>query len=275
MSFRTRSTLPGFGLSLGYTTLYLGLLVLLPLSALVFHASALSVADFTRIITEPRALAAFRLSFGAALAASLINVGVGLLLAWVLVRYEFPGRALADALIDLPFALPTAVAGISLTALYAETGVFGGLLARAGIKAAFAPLGITLALVFVGIPFVVRSVQPVLEDLDIDVEEAAESLGATRVQIFWRVILPTLRPAIATGFALAFARSLGEYGSIVFISGNMPRVTEIAPVLIVVKLEQYDYRGATAIASAMLAASLVILFAVNRISRSDSRFTLR
>jgi len=273
--FGKRSVLPGFGLSFGFTTLYLSLLVLLPLSALLLHASSLSVAELLRIITEPRVLAAFRLSFGTALVASLINAVFGVLLAWVLTRYEFAGRAIADAIVDLPFALPTAVAGIALTTLYAETGLFGAQLARLGWKSAFSPLGITIALVFVGIPFVVRTVQPVLEDLDIDVEEAAESLGATRAQIFWRVILPMLRPAIGTGFALAFARSLGEYGSVVFISGNMPRLTEIAPVLIVVKLEQYDYKGATAIASTMLLASLAILFAVNVLSRSQQRLTLR
>jgi len=275
MQFGKRSVLPGFGLSLGYTTLYLALLVLLPLGAMLLHASSLSAAEFFRIVTEPRALAAYRISFGTSLIASLINVVFGVLLAWVLVRYEFPGRSIADAIVDLPFALPTAVAGISLTTLYAENGVFGEPLLRIGVKAAFSPLGITLALTFVGIPFVVRTVQPVLEDLDVDVEEAAESLGASRSQIFWRVILPMLRPAIGTGFALAFARSLGEYGSVVFISGNMPRLTEIAPVLVVVKLEQYDYKGATAIASTMLLASLLILFAINLLTRAQQRHSSR
>jgi sulfate transport system permease protein len=268
MNWGKRGALPGFGLSLGYTMLYLGLLVLLPLGALLLRASALSPSAFWNIVTEPRALLAYRLSFGVSLAAALLNVVFGVLLAWVLVRYEFWGRSLVDALVDLPFALPTAVAGIALTTLYAENGLFGGLILRAaGMKAAFTPLGIGVALTFVGIPFVVRTVQPVLESFDLELEEAADTLGATRAQTFRRVILPALAPAILTGFALALARALGEYGSVVFISGNMPKLTEIAPVLIVARLEQYDYAGATAIASVMLLASFLLLFAINQLSR--------
>lgn len=266
-ALRRSGVLPGFGPALGYTLFYIGLLVLLPLSALVLRASALGPAEILALVTEERALAAFRLTFGASFVASCINVVGGLLLAWVLVRYRFPGHGVIEALVDLPFALPTAVAGISLTSLYAENGVIGELLARFGVKVAFTPLGIVIALVFVGIPFVVRTVQPVLAELEVDVEEAAAILGATRLQTFARVILPALLPAALTGFALAFARSLGEYGSVVFISGNMPGVTEIVPLLIVTKLEQYDYVGATAIASVMLFASFAVLFGINLLQR--------
>ena len=266
-----RGVLPGFGLSLGYTILYLAFLVLLPLSALVMHAAGLGPSEFWRVATDDRAVEAYKLSFGASLAAALVNAVFGVLLAWVLVRYSFPGRRLADALVDLPFALPTAVAGIALTQVYAPNGWFGEPLARLGLKVAFTPLGIFLALVFIGIPFVVRTVQPVLEELDPSIEEAAAVLGASRFQTFRRVILPGLMPAVLTGFALAFARGVGEYGSVVFISGNMPMKTEIAPLLIVTKLEQYDYAGATAIACVLLFASFGTLFALNMLQRWSRR----
>ncbi|MEI9936299.1 MAG: sulfate ABC transporter permease subunit CysT [Pseudomonadota bacterium] len=267
MRFKTRGVLPGFGLSLGYTVLYVGLLVLLPLSAMIIKASSLGPSEFWLKVTDDRALAAYRLSFGSAFVGSLINAVFGVLVAWVLVRYRFPGRGIVDALVDLPFALPTAVAGIALTTVYAEHGVLGEQLAKIGVKVAFTPLGVTMALTFIGIPFVVRTVQPVLEEIDPDVEEAAAVLGATRFQTFRRVIFPALLPATLTGFALAFARSLGEYGSVVFISGNMPMRTEITPLLIVTKLEQYDYAGATAIAAVMLLASFGMLLLVNLLER--------
>jgi sulfate transport system permease protein len=264
---RRRSALPGFGPALGLTLFYLGAIVLLPLAALFWKTASLGAAEFVAAVASPRVLAAYRISFGCAFAAALANVGVGVLVAWVLVRYRFPGRALADALVDLPFALPTAVAGITLTSLFAPSGWVGGVLEPLGIKVAFTPLGITLALVFIGLPFVVRSVQPVLEDLDAELEEAAVSLGATRWQTFRHVLLPAITPAVVTGFALAFARGIGEYGSVVFISGNMPLKTEIAPLLIITKLEQYDYAGATAIAVVMLVASLLLLIAINGLQR--------
>lgn len=267
MRFKTRGVLPGFGLSLGYTVLYVGLLVLLPLSAMVIKASSLGLSEFWIKVTDDRALAAYRLSFGSAFVGSLLNAVFGVLVAWVLVRYRFPGRSIVDALVDLPFALPTAVAGIALTTVYAEHGVLGEPLAKLGLKVAFTPLGVTMALTFIGIPFVVRTVQPVLEEIDPDVEEAAAVLGATRFQTFRRVIFPALLPATLTGFALAFARALGEYGSVVFISGNMPMRTEITPLLIVTKLEQYDYAGATAIAAVMLVASFGMLLLVNLLER--------
>jgi sulfate transport system permease protein len=271
--FVRHGSLPGFGLTLGYTLLYLAVLVLLPLSALVLKATGLGPAEFWRVATEPRALAAYRLSFGTALLAAATNAAFGVLVAWVLVRYRFVGRRLADALVDLPFALPTAVAGIALTAVYSRTGWIGAPLAELGIRVAFTPLGIFLALTFVGIPFVVRTVQPVLEDLNPAVEEAAAVLGATRWQTFRRVILPELVPAAMTGFALAFARGVGEYGSVVFISGNMPFRTEIAPLLIVTKLEQYDYAGATAIATVMLLASFATLLGINLLQRRSEKRT--
>lgn len=260
---RPRRVLPGFGLGLGYTLAYLGLLALLPLCTLFLKAAGLSAGEFWSIVTEPRALAAYRLSFGAALAASVLNGGFGLLVAWVLVRYRFPLRGLADALVDLPFALPTAVAGIALTAAYAPDGWLGRWLTPLGLRVAFAPLGVVVALTFIGLPFVVRTVQPVLEDMDREAEEAAASLGASRLTIFRRVVLPHVTPAVLTGFVLAFARAVGEYGSVVFISGNMPLRTEIAPLLIVTKLEQFDYAGATALAVVMLTASFCLLFAMN------------
>ncbi|KYC29483.1 sulfate transport protein (ABC superfamily, membrane) [Sterolibacterium denitrificans] len=257
------SVLPGFGLTLGYTLLYLGLIVLIPLSAAFFNSAVLGWDGFIAAVTTPRVLAALRLTFGASLIAALVNAVFGLLVAWVLARYDFFGKKLVDAFVDLPFALPTAVAGIALTAIYAGNGVIGKLFAPYDIKIAFTPLGITLALIFIGLPYVVRTVQPVLDDLEAEQEEAAASLGANRRQTFWRVILPTLAPALLTGFALAFARAIGEYGSVVFIAGNMPLVSEIAPLLIITKLEQYDYAGATAIAVVMLVISFALLLAIN------------
>jgi sulfate transport system permease protein len=260
---RQKSALPGFGLALGFTLTYLGLVVLLPLSTIFVKSSGLGWHAFWEAVTSPRVLASYRLSFFASLIAAAVNSVFGVLVAWVLVRYKFPGRRLMDALVDLPFALPTAVAGIALTTLYAPSGWMGSRLVPLGIQVAYAPLGVMLALTFIGLPFVVRTVQPVLQDLDADIEEAAASLGATRGQIFWKVLLPMLGPAILTGFALAFARAIGEYGSVVFISGNMPMKTEIAPLLIMTKLEQFDYAGATAIAVVMLVASFALLLAIN------------
>ncbi|WP_379142255.1 sulfate ABC transporter permease subunit CysT [Paenibacillus sp. sgz500992] len=262
-----RKVLPGFGLTMGYSVLYLSLVVLLPLSALLFNSTGLSWAKFWDVATDTRVLASYRVSLGTAAAAALTNAFLGLLLAWVLVRYEFPGKRVFDALIDLPFALPTAVAGVSLTALYSQNGWIGSLLEPLGLKVAFTPLGITLALMFIGIPFVVRTVQPVLEDLDRDMEEAAATLGAGRWRTFLRIVLPELFPALLTGFALAFARGIGEYGSVVFISGNMPMRTEIAPLLIMTKLEQFDYAGATAVALLLLLISFLMLFVINLLQR--------
>jgi sulfate transport system permease protein len=260
---RRHSVLPGFGLAMGFTVLYLSLIVLLPLSAVVFKSATVSWAQFWATVSSPRVLASYRLSFGASFVGALINMVFGVLLAWVLVRYEFPGRRFADALVDLPFALPTAVAGIALTAVYSKEGWIGQYLEPLGIKAAFSPLGIMIALTFIGLPFVVRTVQPVLQNLEVELEEAAASLGATRWQTWRRVIFPILMPAVLTGFALAFGRALGEYGSVIFIAGNMPMKTEIAPLLIITKLEQYDYAGATGIALVMLAASFVLLLGIN------------
>ncbi|HEU5296344.1 MAG TPA: sulfate ABC transporter permease subunit CysT [Burkholderiaceae bacterium] len=257
---RRHSVLPGFNLALGFTLLYLGLIVLIPLSAAFLRAATMTAPAFWDAVTSPRVLASFRLTFGASFVAAAINVGFGLVVAWVLVRYEFPGRRVVDALVDLPFALPTAVAGIALTALYAGNGWIGSLLP---FKVSYTPLGVFVALTFIGLPFVVRTVQPVLEDLASEVEEAAATLGAGRRQTFERVILPLLTPALLTGFALAFARALGEYGSVIFIAGNMPLVSEITPLLIVTKLEQYDYAGATAIAAVMLVIAFVLLLAIN------------
>jgi sulfate/thiosulfate transport system permease protein len=257
------SALPGFGISLGFTLSYLGLIVLLPLATLFLRAAHSTWGGFLETVSSPRVLASFRLSFGAALAAATINAVFGSIAAWALVRYRFPGRTFLNGLVDLPFALPTAAAGIALTALYADTGWLGSILAPVGIKAAFSPLGIVIALTFIGLPFVVRTVQPVLLDLDAEMEEAAATLGAGRWKTFSRVLLPAFLPAIITGFALSFARGLGEYGSVVFISGNMPYRTEIAPLLIVTKLEQFDYAGAAAIAAVMLAASFLLLLFIN------------
>ncbi len=262
---RRRGVLPGFGLSTGFTVLYLCVVVLVPLSTLALRSSTLGWEDALRVVASPRALASYRLSFGASLAAAAVNVVFGVLVAWVLARYRFPGRSLVDAVVDLPFALPTAVSGIALTAVYARNGWVGRWLEPLGVQAAFSPLGVTIALTFIGLPFVIRTVQPVLEDLDAELEEAAAVLGAGRWQTFRRVLLPAIVPAALTGFALAFARALGEYGSVVFISGNMPLRTEIAPLLIMTRLEQYDYAGAAAIASVLLAASFVLLLAINRL----------
>lgn len=270
--FQKRGVLPGFGLSLGYAMLYLGLMVLLPIAALVVQAGSLGFSEFFAKVTDDRALYAYRLSFGLSLLAALTNGVFGVLLAWVLVRYDFPGRKLIDAMVDLPFALPTAVAGIALTALYAPTGIFGKPLSELGLTVAYRPLGIYIALTFTGLPFVVRTVQPVLEELDGNIEEASAVLGADRLTTFTRVIFPALFPALLTGLALAFARGVGEYGSVVFISGNMPMETEIAPLLIVTKLEQYDYAGATALATVLLSVSFLSLFAINTVQKRMSRW---
>jgi sulfate transport system permease protein len=258
-----RRVLPGFGLTMGITVLYLSLIVLIPLSTLPIRTLSMSWAGFRDTVTDPRVVASYRLSLGASLAAAVVNAVFGSLVAWVLARYSFPGRRVIDALIDLPFALPTAVAGIVLTTLYAPTGWLGKPLAQYGVTVAFTPLGVTIALIFIGLPFVVRTLQPVIEDLDPEVEEAATSLGASRTSVLRRVVLPNLLPAWLTGFALALARALGEYGSVVFIAGNMPMRTEISPLLIVTKLEQYDYAGATAIALVMLALSFCLLLCIN------------
>ncbi len=260
---KPRRILPGFGLSLGYTLLYLSLLVLIPLSTVFFKAATVGHAEFQKTITDPRTVAAFKLSFGTSFLAAALNAVFGLLVAWTLVRYPFPGRRVIDGLVDLPFALPTAVAGICLSAVYAENGWIGRWLAPHGIRISYTPLGILVALVFIGLPFVVRTVQPVLQDLEADVEEAAASLGATRGQIFLRVLLPTLLPAVLTGFTLAFARALGEYGSVIFISNNIPLQGEIVPKLIMDKLDQFDYAGATVIAVVMLLVSFLLLLLVN------------
>ncbi|MBJ6362264.1 sulfate ABC transporter permease subunit CysT [Paenibacillus sp. GCM10012307] len=260
---KAKSVLPGFGISMGFTIFYLCLIVIIPLSAVFIKTSGMTMVQFWETITNPRVLASYRISFLTAFAAALINVVFGLLVAWVLVRYNFPGKKLIDSLVDLPFALPTAVAGIALTAIYAPNGWIGSLLQPLGIKVAFTPLGITIALVFIGLPFVVRTVQPVLQDLEKDTEEAAVMLGAYRLRTFIKVILPELIPPLLTGFAMAFARGLGEFGSVVFISGNMPLKTEIAPLLIMTKLEQFDYMGATAIALVMLVIAFVMLLIIN------------
>ncbi len=267
VTLKRHSVLPGFGLSLGFTLVYLSLLLLLPLTVLFLRTASMGWAEFLAATTAPRVLAAYRLSFYASFAAGLINSVFGLLVAWVLVRYDFFGRRVLDAIVDLPFALPTAVAGISLTSVLAPDGWIGRFIAPLGIETIYAPFGIIAALTFIGLPFVVRTVQPVLEDLDLGAEEAAASLGASRWLTFRRVTLPSIAPALLTGFALSFARGLGEYGSVVFISGNMPFRTEIVPLLIMTKLEQYDYEGATAIAVVMLAASFVLLLSINLLQR--------
>ncbi|HQL55357.1 MAG: sulfate ABC transporter permease subunit CysT [Phycisphaerae bacterium] len=268
---RTRRILPGFGLAMGFTLTYFCLIVLIPLGALVLKTTGMSWGDFWSAVTAPRVLASYKLTFGASFVGALINAVFGSIVAWVLVRYRFPLRKLIDAMVDLPFALPTAVAGIALTSIYATNGWIGRLLEPASIKVAFTPLGVIVALTFIGLPFVVRTVQPVLEDLDAEIEEAAASLGARRWQTVTRVILPELWPALATGFALAFARALGEFGSVVFIAGNMPMKTEITPLLIVIKLEQFDYAGATALAVVMLVASFALLLLINLLQRWASR----
>ena len=259
----SRRVIPGFNLTLGYTLFYLGLIVLIPLSALFLKTATLSLEQVWEVVTSPRVLASYRLTFGASLIAAVVNLVFGLVIAWMLVRYEFTGKRLIDALVDLPFALPTAVAGIALASLYAPNGWVGRWFEPYDIKIAFTPLGVVLALIFIGLPFVVRTVQPVLEEMERELEEAASCLGANRWQTFWHVILPTVLPALLTGFTLAFARAVGEYGSVVFIAGNMPMVSEITPLLIITKLEQYDYAGATAIAVSMLLFSFVLLLAIN------------
>ena len=260
---RRRSVIPGFGLTLGFTVLYLSLIVLIPLAGVFFKSAELGWGGFWQVVTAPRVLAALKLSFGAALIGALINAVFGTLVAWVFVRYRFPAKRFFDAIIDRPFALPTAVAGIALTALYAGNGWVGQFLEPMGIKVAYTPLGVIVACTFIGLPFVVRTVQPVLEEAEKELEEAAASLGANRFQTITKVILPTILPAILTGFTLAFARAAGEYGSIIFIAGNMPMVSEIAPLLIVIKLEEFDYAGASAVAVAMLSLSLLLLLAIN------------
>lgn len=271
VALKRHSVLPGFGLTLGYTLLYLSLLVLLPLSTLAFKSATLGWDAFVAAVTAPRVVASYKLTFATALASAAINAVFGLVVAWVLARYRFPGHRFVDAIVDLPFALPTAVAGIALTTLYAENGWLGEPLARLGIKVAFTPLGIVLALTFIGLPFVVRTLQPVIDELDPELEEAAASLGATRAQTLIRVVFPALLPAWLTGFALSFARCLGEYGSVVFIAGNMPMRTEITSLLIITKLEQYDYAGATAIAVVMLVASFALLLLINQLQSWSAR----
>lgn len=271
MSRRTSPVIPGFNLTLGYTLVYLSLLVLIPLGAMFLHASQMTWEQFLGVISEPRVLAALKLSFGTAFLAALANGLIGTLLAWVLVRYQFPGRKIIDAMVDLPFALPTAVAGIALTRLYAPNGLLGELAGKFDLKIAFTPIGITIALVFVTLPFVVRTIQPVLEDIPKEIEEAATCLGAKPWQVFRHILLPTLLPAWLTGFALAFARGVGEYGSVIFISGNIQNKTEILPFLIMVKLDQYDYAAATAIGILMLVVSFVLLLLINLLQRKIAK----
>ncbi|TPL64333.1 sulfate ABC transporter permease subunit CysT [Mesorhizobium sp. B2-3-15] len=261
--FRQPSVIPGFGLTLGFSLAYLTLIILIPLSGLIWRSAALGWVDFWAIATDRRTINALRISFGTAFIAAVVNVVFGTLVAWVLVRYRFPGRRIVDAMVDLPFALPTAVAGIALTTLYAPNGWIGKLLMPLGIKVAYTPLGIVIALIFIGLPFVVRTVQPIMEEIDKEVEEAAATLGASRFQIITRVLFPGLAPAIITGFSLAFARGVGEYGSVIFIAGNLPYKSEIAPLLIVIRLEEYNYPAATAIAAIMLALSFIMLLIVN------------
>ena len=269
---RHNNVLPGFGPTLGFTIFYLSLIVLIPLSALVFRTAGLTWPEFISTVTAPRVLASYKVTFGAAIIAALINAIFGVLVAWVLVRYRFPGRKIVDALVDLPFALPTAVAGITLATIYSSNGWVGRYLEPLGIKVAFTPLGITLAMVFIGLPFVVRTVQPVVEEIEVELEEAAVCLGANRWQTLQRVIFPMLFPSILTGFALAFARGVGEYGSIIFIAGNMPMVSEITPLLIITKLEQFDYPGATAIACVMLLVSFLMLLVINLLQKWSRRY---
>lgn len=273
--FVQQSVIPGFGITLGFTLAYLGLIVLIPLSAVIWKTSDLSFAQFWAVISEPRVVASLKLSFGASLIAASVNAFFGLTLAWALVRYRFPGKKVVDTLVDLPFALPTAVAGIALTAIYAKNGWLGQYLEPLGIKVAFTPTGIMIALIFIGLPFVVRTVQPVLEDLDKEIEEVAVSLGANRAQAIFKVVLPIILPALLTGFALAFARAVGEYGSVIFIAGNLPMVSEIAPLMIITKLEQYDYSGATSIAVVMLFFSFILLLIINSLQAWAAKHTGR
>ncbi len=276
VSQRRRSVLPGFKLTLGYTVIYLSLIVLIPIAAVFLRTMELSFAEFIDVISSPRLLASYRLSFGASLLAALINAFFGLLLAWALVRYTFPGKKIVDTLVDLPFALPTAVAGIALATLYSKNGWLGKLFEGTfGWKIAFTPWGVLVALVFIGLPFVVRTLQPILEDLETELEEAAASLGANRWQAFRHVVFPVLSPALLTGFALAFARAVGEYGSVIFIAGNIPMLSEITPLLIITRLEQFDYTGATALAVVMLVFSFVMLLAINGLQSWSARRTGR
>lgn len=270
-----QSVIPGFGVTLGFTLAYLGLIVLIPLSAVIWKTTDLTLLQFWETISEPRVVASLKLSFGASLIAATVNAVFGVVLAWALVRYRFPGKSIVDTLVDLPFALPTAVAGIALTAIYAKNGWLGQYLEPLGIKIAFAPIGIMVALIFIGLPFVVRTVQPVLEDLDKEIEEAAASLGANRAQTIFKVVLPIIFPALLTGFALAFARAVGEYGSVIFIAGNLPMVSEIAPLMIITKLEQYDYSGATSIAVVMLILSFILLLVINSLQAWTAKRTGR
>ena len=271
MAKKYNNVLPGFNLSLGFTIFYLSLIVLIPLSAAFIKTSTLSLHEFWVAVASPRVIASYKLTFGASLIGASINAVFGLLTAWVLTRYTFPGKRIIDALVDLPFALPTAVAGIALTAIYAPNGWIGGMLAPHGIKVAFTPIGVVIALTFIGLPFVVRTVQPILEDLEAETEEAAASLGANRWQTFTKIIFPAIAPALLTGFSLAFARAIGEYGSVIFIAGNMPMVSEITPLIIITKLEQYDYAGATAVAVVMLVISFILLLGINGLQWWNSR----
>lgn len=270
-NFKQPSVIPGFGITLGLTITYLSLIVIIPLSGLFVNTYGMGLAKFWQTISDERVMHAYKITFTTSLIAAIINVIFGLIIAWILVRYNFFGKKIIDALVDLPFALPTAIAGIALTALYAPNGWIGQYLDPLGIKIAFTPIGITIALIFIGLPFVVRTVQPVLEDMEKEYEEAAVSLGATKLQIFTKVIFPHIMPALLTGFAMAFARALGEYGSVIFVAGNMPNVSEIVPLIIVIKLEQYDYQGATAIALVMLIASFLMLFVINYLQKLNRR----
>ncbi|MBU4272181.1 MAG: sulfate ABC transporter permease subunit CysT [Planctomycetes bacterium] len=272
MNLKQHSVLPGFGLTMGFTLFYLGLIVLLPLAGLLLKSATISWDQFYAAVTDPQVAASYKITFGASLVAASVNAVFGLAVAWVLVRYSFPGKNIVDAMVDLPFAMPTAVSGIALTALYAPNGWIGRWLAPLGIEVAYTQLGIMVALTFIGLPFVVRTLQPALEDLDVEIEEAAASLGASRRQIFTRVIFPTILPALLTGFALAFARALGEYGSVVFISGNLPMKTQIVPLLIMTKLEQYNYAEAAAIAVVALGASFVVLLFINLVQWWSRRY---
>jgi sulfate/thiosulfate transport system permease protein len=263
MSFRKPSVLPGFGLTFGFTTFFLSAIVLLPLAALVMSAASMQWSDFVRVVSSPRAIGSYRLSFGASLLAATINVVFGFIIAWTLVRYEFPGRKIIDALIDMPFALPTAVSGIALTTVFAQNGWIGRYLEPLGVKVAYTWVGVTLALTLISMPFAVRAVQPALQEVQYELEEAAETLGAGRLYVLWRIILPTVLPALLTGFTLAFARAVGEYGSVIFIAGNLPMKTEITPLLIVIHLEEFDYQGAAALGVVMLGISFVILLTIN------------
>lgn len=273
VKIKAPSVIPGFNVTMGFTILYLLLIVIIPLSGLFIKTASMDWQSFLHTVTTPRVMSAYRVSFGISLIAALTNVFFGFIVAWVLVRYEIPCKKILDSMIDLPFALPTAVAGIALSTLYSPQGWIGAFLMKLGIKVAFTPIGIAIALIFVGLPFIIRTVEPVLRDMDSEVEEAAASLGANRWQVFTKIILPHVTPAMLTGFAMAFARGLGEYGSVIFIAGNLPNISEIAPIIIITKLEQYDYAGATAIALTMLIASFILLLTINMLQRWSSGIT--